>query len=436
MHNIADRQKMTLTNFRFTKHSHNRLKIILIGVFATNLFLLINSVFLYGQAASRQEEIEQKRADKKALLHPEKTTVPTKLFNKLIDLGLIEESGYDPIKRGSSLKVKLGGMRSGSGQTLGIGYGYNGLWQKRLNFEVSARGTRKKAFMFDLEIDLPGFHAGRGEWSLYAKYENSPSMNYFGPGPDSNLSNRTSFRLEDTGVDIEGRYRLMDNLYLGGSIGGYFPNVGRGQRSSVPSTEEIFDPQMTPGLDHQADFLRTGTFLQLDYLDMPEAPRAGGNYIAKYSHYRDLSLDRHDFNYLHAAMEHYIPYWNKTRVVALYMGGWFNWTREDQVVPFYLQPTLGGSKFLRGFERYRFRDHNAILMSIEHRWHLYAGGFGALFFEAGKVAPEPSELSLSELEYSGGIGFRFTIRDEVVIRVDNAVSREGYRLIWTFSDLW
>ena len=101
---------MTLTNYRFNKNSHNRLKIILIGIISVNLFWLVNSVFLYGQAASRQEEIERKRADKKVLLYPEKTAVPTKLFNKLIDLGLIEESGYDPIKRGSSLKMKLGGI--------------------------------------------------------------------------------------------------------------------------------------------------------------------------------------------------------------------------------------------------------------------------------------------------------------------------------------
>jgi hemolysin activation/secretion protein len=114
----------------------------------------------------------------------------------------------------------------------------------------------------------------------------------------------------------------------------------------------------------------------------------------------------------------------------------FSWTEADQVVPFYLQPSLGGSKFLRGFERYRFRDQNAFMAAVEHRWHLFPGGFGALFFETGMVASEPSELRLSELEYSGGIGLRFTTRDQVVVRIDNAVSREGYRLILTFNNLW
>jgi outer membrane protein assembly factor BamA len=186
----------------------------------------------------------------------------------------------------------------------------------------------------------------------------------------------------------------------------------------------------------QADHLRTGVSLQYDNRDMPEGPQAGGNYYAEYTRYWDRTLGRHDFNYLNTAVEQYIPYWNKNRVIALRLGAQISWTQEGQTVPFYLQPSLGGSHYLRGFERYRFRDQNAIMLAVEHRWHLYSGSFAALFFEAGKVAPKPSKLNLSDLEYSGGIGFRFAIRNEVVIRIDNAVSREGYRIILTFSDLW
>lgn len=66
----------------------------------------------------------------------------------------------------------------------------------------------------------------------------------------------------------------------------------------------------------------------------------------------------------------------------------------------------------------------------------FRAGMRLLFFEAGKVAPRPSQLNLKNLEYAGGIGFRFTLRDAVLMRIDNAVSREGYRFIWTFSNMW
>ena len=91
---------------------------------------------------------------------------------------------------------------------------------------------------------------------------------------------------------------------------------------------------------------------------------------------------------------------------------------------FYLQPTLGGNEFLRGFERYRFYDQSAFHAAVEHRWYVFSNMHAALFFEAGKVAPKVSQLNFHKLEYAGGIGFRFTIQDTVIMRIDNAVSRE------------
>lgn len=419
-----------------TRHSLSRIKFILFGILAINLCWISYPISLFGQATSRREIIEQNRAEKNALLNPEGTSVPTKLFDHLINFGLIEESGYDPIRRGGSLSLELGGMRSGSGQTVGLGYRYGGLWSKPLDMKVSARGTLKKAFMFDFDIVFPGLHNERGQLSLYAKYENSPGMNFFGIGPDSNRGDRTSYRLETTDIDIKGGYRLVKRLELGGFIGAYLTNVGKGQKPGVPSTEERFDPAETPGLDRQADFLRSGAYLRYDYRDLAKGPRAGGVFRAGYTRYFDQTLNRHDFNSLDTVIEQYVPYWDKTRVIAFHVGAQISWMREGQSIPFYMQPSLGGSNLLRGFDRYRFHDQNALLMSIEHRWYLYPGGYGALFFEAGKVAPEPSGLDLSNLEYSGGIGFRFTIRNEVVIRVDNAVSREGYRMVWGFGNLW
>jgi hypothetical protein len=388
-----------------------RLKII-IGIFATNMCWLADPVLLHGQAESRCEEIEQQRTEKRALLRLEHTSTITRLFDRYIEPSLIEESAHHMNKNGFYLV--WGGLRSGSGITLGIGYRRSDLWKHGSGFRASARGTPREAYMFDLGIDFLRTHGGRGQLGLYTRYENSPMMDYYGLGPDSNLSDRTSYRLEDFGLDLEGRYQLGENLHFGGFIGGYFPNVSRGQRSGSPSTEDRFDPKMTPGLDNQPDFLRAGIFLQYDNRDLPEGPRTGGNYFAKYSRYWDQTLGRYDFNWLDAAIEHYIPYRNRTRVVAFRIGTQMSWTGADQAVPFYLQPSIGGTKIM----------------------HLYSGGYGALFFEAGEVAPKLSKLNLGDLEYSGGIGMRFTVRDGVFIRIDNAVSREGYRFIWSFSNMW
>ena len=102
---------------------------------------------------------------------------------------------------------------------------------------------------------------------------------------------------------------------------------------------------------------------------------------------------------------------------------------EGQTVPFYLEPTLGGNDFLRGFERYRFYDQSSLLLTAEHRWHLFSGGHAAIFAEAGKVAPKATQLNLAKAKYAGGIGFRFTLRDAVIMGCSRR-SRRTPRCCW------
>ena len=367
----------------------------LTAVFTAFICCLAAPGFLHAQATSRADEIRQRRIDKKALLWPERTSGIVKQFDRFTERGLLE--GARSGKGANGFQLVLGGMRAGNGTTVGIGYRRVDLWGERLGFRGTARGTLAKAYMFDLDVDfLPRLSAERGELRLYAKYENSPQMDYYGPGTDSNQNDRTSYRLEDAAIDLQGRFKLWGPFYAGGSVGGYFPHVGPGQRKGVPSSGDKFDPATTPGLADQPDFFRAGALLQFDYRDLPSGPRSGGNYFAKYTRYWDRTLGKHDFNYLDAAVEQYIPYWNRTRVIALRLATVMSWTRDDQTVPFYLEPWLGDNEYLRGFERYRFRDQNAILAAVEHRWHLFSGGHAALVFRSGQsrsktVSAEPEE---------------------------------------------
>ena len=341
---------------------------------------------LKAQATSREEEIRQARTDKRARLWPERTSGIVKLIDKYTDSGLLEGAR---LKRGNNgIQFMLGGMRSGHGTSAGIGYRRVDLWNEKLAFRATARGTLQEAYMFDLEMDLSRLtNQRRSELRFYAKYENSPQMDYYGPGQDSRKEDRTSYRLEDTSIDFRGRYRVWKGLWLGFTGGFYAPNTGPGKRDGFPSTEEKFTPDQTPGIDHQPNFLRAGFTVQYDYRDLPTGPRSGGNYYVHLRRYWDQDLGRHTFNSWDSAVEQYFPYWNRTRVVALRLAMVATQAGEGQTIPFYLEPTLGGNDMLRGFERYRFYDQSSLLATLEHRWHLFSGGHAAIFAEAGKVAP-------------------------------------------------
>jgi hypothetical protein len=389
---------------------------------------------LLGQATSRTEEIENQRKDKQARLWPERTTGIVKQVNKLTERGLMD--GFRTGKGTNGPQIVLGGMRSGNGTSVGLGYRRVDAWNERLAFRGTIRGTLRLAYMFDFEASSPRLDTDRFKLRLYTKFENSPQMDYYGPGTDSKKEDRTSYRLEDLNLDVEAKFRVWGHFYTSGFFGGYFPNTGPGQRDGYPSIEEKFGPSAAPGIIRQPNFVRPSFQLQYDYRDLPSGPRSGGNYYARFKRFWDLGLDRHAFTQLDAAAEQYIPFRNKANVIALRLAATMTWAPGENKVPFFMQPTLGGNELLRGFARYRFTDQNALIATAEHRWHLFSGLHAALFFEMGKVAHKASQLNFHNLEYTGGIGFRATIQDSVIMRIDSAVSREGFRFMWTFSNMW
>ena len=79
--------------------------------------------------------------------------------------------------------------------------------------------------------------------------------------------------------------------------------------------------------------------------DRDWAPTSGGKYTAQYSRYLDRDVDRYSFLRLDFDASQYIPLFNRTRVIALHGSTSLTKTNGTQVVPFYMQPTLGGAEW-------------------------------------------------------------------------------------------
>jgi outer membrane protein assembly factor BamA len=204
----------------------------------------------------------------------------------------------------------------------------------------------------------------------------------------------------------------------------------------VPSTDEIFGPDAAPGLGEDVSFGRFGGFAELDFRDLPSGPRSGGYYAVTAREYEDVDAEKFGFTQVLVQAQQYFPYHNKSRVVAIRAAASMAFKREGLSIPFYLQPTLGGNDDLRGFARYRFYDEQVLVVNVEHRWHASNVLDMAVFLDAGKVAPELADIDLSDLEWSGGVGFRIKALGAYIMRIDFAAGREGFRAMWTFSDIF
>ena len=118
------------------------------------------------------------------------------------------------------------------------------------------------------------------------------------------------------------------------------------------------------------------------------------------------------------------------------MHAWASSARPDDAggeVPFYLQPTIGGARTLRGYRSFRFRDRSALLLQAEYRWRINELVTGALFYDTGTVARTLGDLGRFERNY--GISLRAGVDLGAAFRMDLAFGgREGTRFLIRFDD--
>jgi hypothetical protein len=90
-------------------------------------------------------------------------------------------------------------------------------------------------------------------------------------------------------------------------------------------------------------------------------------------------------------------------------------TNGASVVPFYLEPTVGGSDInsqmsLRGYPDYRFRDRDSVFVQAEYSVPLWDPIGFAVFYDAGTVGPKFGSLGFGHLRQDAGVGATFRLQ--------------------------
>ena len=399
----------------------------------TFTLLLCGSVLeLFGQADSRLAEIAAQQEQKANDAKPEQ---PGK-----IERGFIAVREHDWLQRISAgadgFGPKFGGLAPGTGFGVGAQFRRTDLLNGQLTFRTSAvvsvRGSRK----FDLELAAPKLSGGRYFADFYAVHHNYPTLSYYGPGPDSRKTGRTDFRLEDTAFDGAFGVRPVKHLMIAGVAGYVFNNIGPGTDSRFASTETVYSPQQATGINAQSNFLRVGGYAQYDRRDNPDGTRSGGNYIAQFSDYRDQTFGLSNFRRVDLEAQQFVPVLNQRRVFAVRAKSTLTYADGGLPIPFYMQPSLGGSDDLRGYRAYRFRGNNMMVMNAEYRWEVFSGLDMAVFGDAGQVFNHRSDFEPSRLQSDLGFGFRFNQRNKTFLRLDVGFSHEGFQVWVKFNNLF
>jgi hypothetical protein len=200
----------------------------------------------------------------------------------------------------------------------------------------------------------------------------------------------------------------------------------------------------TPGLARVPAFMRYGAIAQVH---TPSLPPYAATATLDYSVYEDLGGSGYTFGRFRTILEwtrpltHAVPadttasqsvidhlFCRAAKVTLCDFGTitlrgrlTISNTFAHSVVPFYYQPTLGGTDIdgfdtLRGFDDYRFRAPDDWLAQAEYR-HVIWGPFGLLlFYDVGKVALGASQLNFATVRQDFGVGATVTVVSRVVLR--------------------
>lgn len=371
-------------------------------------------------SGGRYEQIEAQRLEKSANLSSVETAE-----NTLTRIGHVVQR--------IPIGFRVDGLGPGAGVAADSALEWN-TFDGRLPVRLGGTAWFHGFYNVRTGIELRKFSAHDLTFTLNGSHTDAPQLEYYGPGPNSSIHNRTDFRREDTLFDLKVGLRARRNSNAACRLSELLVNVGPGTSDSLATTQSVFGPSEAPGIDVQSNYVIGGCSAQLDIRDVPLSPHKGTFLEGRYDRYNAQDHDRFSFHRVSAHVEQYFSFLNGKRVIALTGRTDLSFHSDDQVVPFYLQPTLGSDIELRGFRRYRFYDENSLALTGEYRWEISSAFDTAVFVDGGKVFHRPGQMNLSGMESSAGFGFRFRSRHTLAAaRLDIGFSHEGVQ-VWLRVD--
>jgi hypothetical protein len=268
--------------------------------------------------------------------------------------------------------------------------------------------------------------------SARAGWRDATQVGYFGLGMETDEDSRTNYRFNQAygGAGVSAVLKRFVVLFGSVTYEDYQLKEGQG---SYPSIETGFTPATAPGLGDSPAFVHTEATAGIDTRTSPGYSRTGGFYRVSLHKYLDVDDELYGFNKLIGEAIQHVPVLRETWVLSR-RARVTTTLEDDDTVPYFLLPTLGGGSSLRAYGSGRFVDRHSLLTSVEWRWIPNRRGLDmALFFDAGKVTDEFDDLNFRELKHDVGIGVRFHGARTTPLRVELTRGSEGWNLVFAGS---
>ena len=231
--------------------------------------------------------------------------------------------------RREAFYARVGRVGEGAGFALGPALRLN---TAVFDFKTSAAVSMKRYFIGEGSIRFPGtigqdaYTRASGPYiEVYGRRRDFPQEDFFGLGPESQLSDRSNFAVRDSFGRVTGG---VESQWLKAGVNAGYLDVtsGAGTDTLMPSSTELFTAAETPGIGVPLAFVVLEPFVELATMDRARNDLAGGIYRVSLAHYRDEG-DRYSFLRWEADLRHYFTFLEDTRAIALH--AWASSSRPD-----------------------------------------------------------------------------------------------------------
>jgi hypothetical protein len=312
-------------------------------------------------------------------------------------------------------------------------------------------------------------------FNVYAQATSMHTLFFFGSGPSSREDDRAVYGERQTIVGTNaivpiaapGALRGLRPSFVG-AVNGRFVQISPGASSTPPPFEPAFDAAVAPGSNEPA-------FTQFEEGIRLKPTVAGGwlrfNYLVDFQQFVAAESARSSFHRWTVDLRHEIPLYrtvasagprdtngpdecftavgstgcpqisysrNRGGTVGFRLLASSSSASEGHQVPFYFQPTLGGTdingdRLLSSYQDYRFRGPRVLALQ-ETFEHSVWGPVGFFFMgEQGKVAGDGDDFNFRNLEHSFAAGLTLRAGGFPVINLSFAWGREGHHVIGTLD---
>lgn len=271
-------------------------------------------------------------------------------------------------------------------------------------------------------VGIRGIHyTPNDQWRMNYKLSFSSMPTYYwGIGYDMahNDDNKTKFLQLNAELRASFDYKMLDNFYLGPALNFNYT------KATDADSYILWEGQRLRTLNYGIGFN-----IYYETRDCLTAPHCGWYIGAEQRFYPRFLCNKNAFSSTDLTISHYFGAW-RDAVIAVNLHGLFTYGNT----PWSMLASVGGSRTMRGYYEGRYRDKNAVDLTLELRQHIWHRNSAVVWIGAGSVFAKPKELRTREILPNFGIGYRWEFKKNVNVRLDYGIGKGESGIVFNINE--